>query len=250
MSNVDDKIKSYPVTFDIDYPEKQSRLKALFRIILVIPVYFLMLTFSNHLDVSKVLQYYMVKYNKLDAKAMATPQMQALHTQVIAEAPLHHPHLHAFAHGMTETSVYIILPVFLMILFRRKYPQWLFAFNTGALAFTQRVVAYLYCLTPNYPSIDEDQGVHLNISFPEENTLHRYLPFIKWLLLLPHYVCLIVLGIACLVVAVLGWICVVFTGKYPRSLFNFFEGYLRWAIRVGCYGFLLITDEYPPFSLK
>ena len=250
MSVVDEKIESYPVTFNIDYPGKQSRIKAFFRILLIIPAYLWLHTLSLHLDLAKVIDYYRVKYHLANAKEMATPAMQALKTQIAAESATHASHLHSIMHGLSQSSGFIFLSVFLMVVFRKKYPQWLFAFNLGFLALHQRFTAFLYCLTSNYPSSDQDQSVHLRVAYPEIGTLHRMLPFVKWLLLAPHYICLLVLMISSFILALLGWVVVVFTGNYPHWIFNYIEGCMRWSIRVFCYGFLLMTDVYPPFSLK
>ena len=71
----------------------------------------------------------------------------------------------------------------------------------------------------------------------------------KWLLAIPHYVVLLVLGLGALVVWIIAWFAILFTGSYPRSLFDYMVGVGRWGLRVQAYAFLLVTDRYPPFSL-
>ena len=141
-------------------------------------------------------------------------------------------------------------PVALMIIFRQKYPRWLFDFNLELTRFTTRVASYLALMSDQYPSTDEEQSVHLEVDYPDvERDLNRWLPIVKWILAIPHYIVLIVLGIASIVVVIVAWFAVLFTGRYPRSIFNFVEGVFRWALRVEAYAVLLVTDRYPPFSL-
>lgn len=139
----------------------------------------------------------------------------------------------------------------LMILFRRKYPRWWFDWNLALLKFTTRVGAYLLLLRDEYPSTDEEQAVHLEIAYPDaERDLNRWLPLIKWLLAIPLYVVLFFLGLAVMVLVIISWFAILFTGRYPRGLFNFVMGTMRWAIRVEAYAFLLVTDRYPPFDFS
>jgi hypothetical protein len=138
-----------------------------------------------------------------------------------------------------------------MILFRQKYPRWWFDWNLQLSRFGNRVGAYLLLMDDQYPSTDEEQAVHLDIPYPDAaRDLNRWLPLVKWLLALPHYVVLAFLSIALLVTALISWFAILFTGRYPRSLFVFAEGALRWTNRVGAYAFLLVTDRYPPFRLS
>jgi hypothetical protein len=100
------------------------------------------------------------------------------------------------------------------------------------------------------PSTDEEQSIHLNFPYPDIRQMNRWLPLIKWLFAIPHYFVLIFLGIGAVGAVILAWFAILFTGTYPRSLFDFVVGVLRWNSRVTGYAFALVTDEYPPFSLN
>jgi hypothetical protein len=137
-----------------------------------------------------------------------------------------------------------------MIAVRVRYPRWWFDFAPELTSFGARVGAYLGLLTDQYPSTVEEQAVHLEIDYPDvEHDLNRWLPLVKWLLAIPHYVVLIVLWLAAFVAIVVAWFAILLTGRYPRALFDFVVGVARWSLRVGAYAFLLVTDQYPPFSL-
>jgi hypothetical protein len=138
-----------------------------------------------------------------------------------------------------------------MIVVRMKYPRWWFDFGRELLRFGARVSAYFFLLTDQYPSTTDEQSVHLEIDYPDvEQDLNRWLPLVKWLLAIPHYIVLAILIVAGVVVWVIAWFAILFTGKYPRALFDFMVGIGRWGLRVDAYAFMLVTDEYPPFSLK
>ena len=143
----------------------------------------------------------------------------------------------------------LLIGPFLMVLFRRKYPRWWFDFTQELLRFSARVSVYGGLMDDRYPSTDERQSVRLEIVHPEEGTLNRWLPLVKWLLALPHYVVLLFLGIGASVAVLIAWFAILFTGRYPRALFDFVVGVYRYAIRVVAYAFVLMTDEYPPFRL-
>jgi hypothetical protein len=142
------------------------------------------------------------------------------------------------------------LPTALMLVFRRKYPRWWFDWNLELSGFTTRCLAYLALLRDEYPSTDEEQAVHLDLWYPDAATeLNRWLPLVKWLLAIPHYIILALLWAGATLCVVVAWFAILFTGRYPRGLFDFVTGVFRWTLRVWAYAFLLTTDHYPPFSL-
>jgi len=145
----------------------------------------------------------------------------------------------------------VVLPLVLMLLFRQKYLRWWFDWNVALIKFSTRVEAYLALLRDEYPSTDEDQAVHIEIPYPDaKNELNRWLPLVKWFLAIPHYIVLVFLGIAAIVSIVIAWFAILFTGRYPKDLFDFVVGVFRWCLRVAAYAFLLTTDRYPPFALS
>ena len=145
----------------------------------------------------------------------------------------------------------LFLPSLLMILFRQKYPRWWFDWNFALLKFQNRVSAYVLLLRDEFPSTDEDQAVHLDIPYPDvQADLNRWLPLVKWILAIPHYIILVFLWIALIVAVIIAWVAILFTGRYPAGLFDFVVGVMRWSIRVIAYAFVLVTDRYPPFNLS
>jgi len=141
--------------------------------------------------------------------------------------------------------------VALMIIFRQRYPRWWFDFLRELTRFEYRIGSYFCLLTDQYPSTVEEQSIHLEVDYPEvEKDLNRWMPIVKWFLAIPHYFVLAFLGLAVLFVSVLAWFAILFTGKYPRGLFDFVVGVFRWSLRVNAYVSLLVTDVYPPFSLS
>ena len=204
----------YPARLDIDYPEEGlSRLKTLFRIVLLIPIVIVLALITGG---------YPDSYEVGET------------TYVIV-----------------STGSVLVVPALLMLLFRRKYPRWWFDWHLELTRFTTRVSAYFLLMRDEYPSTDEQQAVHLDLDYPDAaQDLKRWLPLVKWLLAIPHYVVLAILWIAALVITVIAWFAIVFTGRYPRGMFRFVLGVNRWTLRVEAYMFLLITDRYPPFSLK
>jgi hypothetical protein len=144
----------------------------------------------------------------------------------------------------------LFLAPLLMILFRQKYPRWWFDWNVALTKFSARVGAYIGLLTDVYPSTDEEQSVHIEIRYPDvPKNLNRWLPLVKWFLSIPHYIVLACLAIAAFICVVIAWFAILFTGRYPRGLFDFVVGVSRWGLRVAAYAFLLTTDQYPLFSL-
>lgn len=143
----------------------------------------------------------------------------------------------------------LFFPPLLMILFRRKYPRWWFEWNRELLHFANRVIIYLALMDDRYPSTDEHQGVHLDFAAPEDRALNRWLPLVKWLLAVPHFVVLFFLDLATIVVVLAAWFAILVTGRHPRGLFEFLVGVGRWRNRVVAYAWILVTDHYPPFRL-
>ncbi|MFC1871359.1 DUF4389 domain-containing protein [Chloroflexota bacterium] len=149
------------------------------------------------------------------------------------------------------SAVIVFLPLVLMILFRQKYPKWWFDWNLALVRFGARITAYIDLLTDEYPSTDEEQVVHIDILYPDAKTeLNRWLPLVKWFLAIPHYFVLCFLFIAATVCVIFAWFAILFTGRYPRGLFEFVVDFYRWYLRVLAYAFLLTTDRYPPFQLS
>ncbi len=206
---------TYPVSFNVDYPNRAlDRLTSAFRIIVAIPI----------LAVVSLLTGASLHY--------VTTNNTTNETVTLA----------------TGGGV-LFLPLVLMIVFRQKYPRWWFDWNLQLLRFAARVSAYLALLDDHYPSTDEEQAVHLDFPYPDARQLNQWLPLVKWLLAIPHYIVLFFLGIGAIVAIIIAWFAILFTGKYPRGLFDFVVGVLRWSNRVTGYAFVLVTDEYPPFSL-
>ncbi len=203
---------AYPVTLTIDYPDRPlNRLTTFFRILTVIPIAIIVSLVNG---------------------AVWDWSVPGGWTWLYAAGGI------------------LIVPVLLMILFRQKYPRWWFDWNVALTKFSTRVGAYVGLLTDLYPSTDEEQSVHIEIPYPDvPKDLNRWFPLVKWLLAIPHYIVLACLGVAAIVCIVIAWFAILFTGRYPRGLFDFVVGVSRWGIRVDAYAFLLTTDRYPPFSL-
>lgn len=205
-------VSSYPVQFDVDFPARPlDRLTTAFRIIVAIPILIVIGTLSGE---------------TLHANSQTT------------------------TYTLASGGGLLFLPLVLMILFRQKYPRWWFDWNLNFLRFSARVTAYLVLLDDRYPSTDEEQSVHLTFPYPDAGQMNRWLPLIKWLLAVPHYIVLFFLGIGAVVVVIVAWFAILFTGTYPRSLFDYVVGVLRWGNRVTGYAFVLVTDQYPPFTLS
>jgi hypothetical protein len=144
---------------------------------------------------------------------------------------------------------FIALPTALMLLFRHKYPRWWFDWNLAQSRLLARIWAYLALLTDQFPSVDDDQSVHLEIPYPNaRQDLNRWLPLVKWILAIPHWICLLCLGVGAVTMTLVAWFAILLTGHYPRSLFDYQVGVFRWFLRVGVYAIILTTDRYPPFS--
>ncbi len=144
----------------------------------------------------------------------------------------------------------LFIPPLLMIVFRQKYPRWWFDWNLQMLRFTNRVGVYFALMDDRYPSTDEQQAVRLDFGYPDaRDGLNRWLPLVKWLLAIPHYIVLFLLYLGAFFAVIAAWVAILFTGHYPRGIFHYVEGVIRWHNRVVGYALILVTDEYPPFRL-
>jgi hypothetical protein len=206
---------AHPVRFSVDYADRDlNRLTTAFRIFTVIPIAIVLGTIGGY----------------------STSWVNG--------------------HGATETIAIggtglLFLPPLLMILFREKYPRWWFDWNLELLRFVNRVGIYVALMDDRYPSTDSEQAVRLNFGYPDARTeLNRWLPLVKWFLAIPHYIVLFFLDIVAFVFVIFAWFAILFTGRYPRGMFEFVEGVIRWHNRVVGYAFILVTDKYPPFSLQ
>ena len=207
---------AYPMSLSIDYPEKLNRLTTLFRIIMVIPILIILSVIIG----GSASWGWGWNWSEMSW----TIQYGA--------------------------AGFILAPLVLMLLFRKKYPRWWFDWNLALVRFVTRVSVYLALLRDEYPSTDEEQAVHLEIAYPDASKdLKRGLPLVKWFLAIPHLIVLYLLGIAAQVCVIIAWFAILFTGRYPRGLFNFVVGVMRWSLRVEVYAFLLTTDRYPPYRL-
>jgi len=144
----------------------------------------------------------------------------------------------------------LFIPPLLMILFRQKYQRWWYDWNLDLLRFQNRVGVYLALMDDRYPSTDERQAVQLDFPHPDAKQLNRWLPLVKWFLAIPHYVVLFFLVIAGFFVVIAAWFAILFTGRFPRGMFDFLVGIGRWQTRLVGYAFPLVTDRYPPFRLS
>ena len=139
----------------------------------------------------------------------------------------------------------------MMILFREKYPKWWFDWNIGITKFTYRIAAYFLLMRDEYPATDEDQSVQITVPYPDvKNDLKRWMPLVKWILVIPHLIILVLLFFGVMASTIFALLAILFSGKYPKRIFDFVEGFLRWTLRVSAFTLLLTTDEYPPFRLK
>ena len=209
---VQQEAASYPIRFSVDYPDRElDRVTTAFRIFTAIPI--------------------LIVLGTVDGGAW---QWGTRHGTAFA----------AGAGGL------LFFGPLLMIVFRQKYPRWWFDWNLELLRFSARVGIYLGLMDDRYPSTDEHQSVHLDIDYPDvQRDLNRWLPLVKWFLAIPHYIVLIFLSIAAIIVVVIAWVTILFTGRYPQGMFDFVEGVIRWENRVVGYAFLMVTDKYPPFGL-
>lgn len=205
---------AYPVNLSVEYPDRPlDRLSTAFRIFVAIPIMIV-----------------------LGAVSGTTWSYYSSSGTV---------HVVAGAGGL------LFLGPLLMILFRQKYPRWWFDWNLELQRFTNRVLVYVLLMDDRYPSTDQEQGLRLDYVYPDvPRELNRFLPLVKWLLVIPHLIVLAFLWIGVFFVVIVAWFAILFTGRYPRGIFDFVEGVVRWGQRVVAYAFTLVTDRYPPFSLR
>jgi len=205
----------YPAQLDVEYPDRPlNRLTTFFRVFTIIPIAIVLGTVSG---------------------SQTYTGAAGSNTTTLAVG----------AGGL------LFLGPLLMILFREKYPRWWFDWNLEFTRFSSRVTLYAALLDDHYPSTDEQQSLRLDIEYPDvPQDLSRWLPLVKWFLAIPHFIVLAFLSLAAFVCVVIAWFAILFTGRYPRGLFDFVVGVGRWALRVAAYAFLLTTDRYPPFSLQ
>ncbi len=203
---------TYPVRFSVDYPDRPlDRLTTFFRVFVAIPIAIVLGTVAGG-----TWQW------ASDGRATTTA-----------------------AGGL------LFLGPLLMIVFRQKYPRWWFDWNLELQRFTNRVGVYLALMDDRYPSTTDHQSVYLDYAYPNvASELNRWLPLVKWFLAIPHYIVLVFLDIAAVVVVIIAWFAILFTRHYPRGMFDFVEGVIRWQNRVIAYAFVLVTDQYPPFRLN
>ena len=203
---------AYPLEFDVEYPDRDlNRLTSAFRVFTVIPIMIVLASIGGSTEVA--------------TRAHTT-------TVAIGGAGL------------------LALPPLLMILFRQKYPRWWYDFNLELLRFENRVGVYVALMDDRYPSTDERQSVRLDVPYPDATRLNRWLPLVKWFLAIPHYVVLFFLSIGAVFAVIGAWFAILFTGRYPRGLFDYLVGVGRWTNRVTAYAVVMVTDEYPPFQLR
>lgn len=218
-----DQPREYAARLEIDYPETLDRLTTFFRVLWIIPIAIILGLISG-------------------AGETVT------HTVVLNEAGDVIRRTRDTAGGLAAG---LAAATALMIIFRYRYPRWWFDFARELTRFSARVGAYGALLTDQYPSTVEEQSVHLEIDYPDvEQDLNRLMPLVKWLLAIPHYIVLAVLWAIAVLVVIIAWFAILFTGKYPRSLFDYVVGVARWTLRVQAYMSLLVTDQYPPFSMS
>ncbi|MHB0923969.1 MAG: DUF4389 domain-containing protein [Bellilinea sp.] len=212
----------YAARLTIDYKEKLDRLTTFFRVFWLIPIAIILGLISGAGE-----SVYETKYLDEAGRVLSTSRDTG---------------------GGILSG--IIVATALMILFRQLYPRWWFDFLREFTRFSYRVGASFALLTDQYPSTVDEQAVHLEIDYPDvKKDLNRFMPLIKWFLAIPHYIVLAILATAAVFVVIIAWFIILFTGQYPRALFDFVVGVGRWALRVNAYAFLLVTDVYPPFSL-
>ena len=220
---MDSNTNSYPASLEVEYQDKHDRMTTFFRIICTIPI-FIILTLLTSAGGEALMDNSGGEMSQNGGNGMA---------------------------GGLGLMGGLFVATALMIIVRQRYPRWWFDFALELNRFSARVGAYLFLLTDQYPSTVDKQSVQMDIAYPNvEKDLNKWLPLVKWFLAIPHYLVLGLLTVAAVLVTLLAWFSILFTGRYPKELFDFVVGVGRWHLRVYVYDFLLTTDQYPPFSLK
>jgi hypothetical protein len=199
---------SYPVSFEVEYPEQLDRLSTAFRIILYIPVAIFLALIGGQA----------ANYGDFDdARAISLGGGGG-----------------------------IVLAIWAAVIVRQYVPHWMFDFQVALMRFEARAAGYLALLTDRFPAFEGEYPINFDVRYPER--LNRWKVAIwKIITSIPHIIILIFLYLAAIVVVVIAWFAILFTGRYPQGLHTFVAGVFRWSLRVQAYIFSL-TDEYPPFS--
>ncbi len=215
--------KKTPVSLKIDYPEKLDRGTTFFRLLMIIPIAFILGLISG-------------SGQTITNRIFLNETGDIIRTTRDTAGGL--------AMGLS-------VAVALMIVFMQRYPRWWFDFLRELTRFQTRIGAYAFLMTDQYPSTDDEQSIHLEIQYPDVKTdLIRWMPLVKWFLAIPHYIVLAFLVIGCFFAVMIAWFAILFNGSYPGALFDYVVGVMRWGLRVSAYAHLLVTDSYPPFSLE
>ncbi|MGB8021443.1 MAG: DUF4389 domain-containing protein [Candidatus Nanopelagicales bacterium] len=218
---MDSQSQLYAARLDIDYPETLERVTTAFRLIWVIPIAILL--------------------SLLSASASSTYTVVTETGEVVSRV----------TNSGGGVLGGLLAATALMIVFRQRYPRWWFDFALELTRFGTRVGSYVALLTDRYPSTVEQQSVHIEVDYPDvQRDLNRWMPLVKWFLIIPHVVVLALLAVGAVFAVFFAWFAILFTGRYPRALFDYVVGVMRWGLRVDAYAGLLVTDRYPPFSLR
>jgi hypothetical protein len=155
-----------------------------------------------------------------------------------------------FSANPMQTYGLVVLPVVLALLFRGVYPSYVLSFNKALFGLVNRVWAYIALLTDEYPSIEDSKVVQ--ITYPEVDggkSLSRGLPLIKWLFAIPLYIVGVVYSIYGFIMLIVAWFSILFTGTMPESSADAIARVTQYWNRIYGYAVILVTDEYPSFSL-
>lgn len=246
-----DGVNEYPVKLSIDYPDRPvNRLTSFFRIFTIIPIGFIAFIMMQTLPFLQVNASYNANEQEINyfITRFFTSGIDIGDVIILAVVAVFLVPIIIFMAGFISN---LGNPMVLMLVFRKKYPKWWFDYFVMLIKFLTRVSSYVMLLTDVYPSTDEDQNVHIEITYPDaEKDLSQGLPLIKWFLAIPHYIVLAFMAIAVFVCGILVWFAILFTGRVPRGLFDFIVGFYRWVLCVSAYAFFQFTDEYPLFSLS